>query len=318
MKRLLVALLLFCGVLAIPSPASAQTCSATISTIDFGSPSLISGGPLDVTGTVTVTCTSIPLLSVVKVCPGIGAGSGGTDGSGRLMAGPSGSLRYQLYQDTARSVAWGSLDNPVLGTVPAIIVSGSLNGAGSATRILYARLFGGQTSAVPGSYQSNFAGNATNFSYGAQLLGASNSCTGFAGAASIRPTFSVLAAPPKGCTIAATPLTFPTAGVLSRAVTAQSQLSVACTNQTAYALQLDAGRNADAAGGRRMRGPSGGFISYGLFRDAALASAWSAGAQQSGMGLGTTQQMTIYGRVPVQTTPSPGLYSDTVVATVTY
>ncbi|MGO7251540.1 spore coat protein U domain-containing protein, partial [Rhizobium brockwellii] len=101
-------------------------------------------GPVDVTGTVTITCTSIPLLSVVKVCSGIGAGSGGTDGSGRLMTGTAGSLRYQLYQDAARSIAWGSLDNPVLGTVPAIIISNLLNGAGSATRTLYARLFGGQ------------------------------------------------------------------------------------------------------------------------------------------------------------------------------
>jgi len=312
MTRLILLLLAVIACLVMPAPAQAQTCSATVSSIDFGSPSLLTSGPVDVTGTVTITCTSIPLLSVVKVCPGIG----GTDGSGRLMTGTAGSLRYQLYQDAARSVAWGSLDNPVLGTVPAIIISNLLNGAGSATRTLYARLFGGQGTTVPGAYRSSFIGNATLFSYGAELLGTSTNCTGFAGTASVRPTFEVTASPAKGCTIAATALTFPTTGVLAQAVTAQSGLTLTCTSQTPYALRLDAGRNADASGDRRMRGPSGSFITYGLFRDPAFSSSWDSGVQASGTGL--AQALAIHGRVPAQPTPAPGLYTDTVVVTVTY
>ncbi|MHA1553068.1 MAG: spore coat protein U domain-containing protein, partial [Alphaproteobacteria bacterium] len=35
-------------------------------------------------------------------------------------------------------------------------------------------------------------------------------------------------------------------------------------------------------------------------------------------GDGTTQNFTIYGRVPVQTTPAPATYTDTVTITVTY
>lgn len=316
MTRLILLLFAAIACLVMPAPAQAQTCSATVSSIDFGSPSLLTSGPVDVTGTVTITCTSIPLLSVVKVCPGIGAGSGGTDGSGRLMTGTAGSLRYQLYQDAARSIAWGSLDNPVLGTVPAIIISNLLNGAGSATRTLYARLFGGQGTTVPGAYRSSFIGNATLFSYGAELLGTSTNCTGFAGTASVRPTFEVTASPAKGCTVAATALTFPTTGVLAQAVTAQSGLTLTCTSQTPYALRLDAGRNADASGDRRMRGPSGSFITYGLFRDPAFSSSWDSGVQASGTGL--AQALAIHGRVPVQPTPAPGLYTDTVVVTVTY
>ncbi|WP_322965462.1 Csu type fimbrial protein [Sphingomonas fuzhouensis] len=316
MKHLIPALFAAFVLFVMPGAARAQTCSATISTIDFGSPSLLSSGPVDVTGTITVSCTGIPLLSVVKICPGIGAGSGGTDGSGRLMTGTAGSLRYQLYQDTARSMAWGALDNPVLGSVPPIIISNLLNGAGSATRTIYARLFGGQATAVPGAYRSSFIGNATLFSYGAELLGTSSNCTGFAGSASIRPTFEVIASPAKGCNVAATPLTFPTTGVLSRSVTAQSELSLTCTNQTPYALRLDTGRNADASGTRRMRGPSGSFIAYSLFRDAALSSTWDSGLQASGTG--TARGLAIYGRVAAQPTPAPGLYTDTVVVTVTY
>ena len=315
MKPLLLALLAAFALLMMPGTAQAQTCSATVSSIDFGSPSLLSGGSVDVTGTVTVTCTGIPLLSVVKICPGIGAGSGGTDGSARLMTGPAGSLRFQLYQDAARSIAWGSLDNPSLGSVPPIIISNLLNGAGSATRSIYARLFDGQATAVPGL--SRQLHRECHF---VQLWGRTArhqyQLHGVRGLRLDPPDLRGDGCPAKGCTVAATDLTFPPTGVLSRVVTAQSGISLTCTNQTPYALRLDAGRNADASGTRRMRGASGGFITYGLFRDAALSSSWDSGVQASGTGL--VQALAVHGRVPAQATPAPGVYSDTVVVTVTY
>jgi len=302
-----------------PGSARAQTCSATISTVDFGSPSLLTSAAVDVTATLTVTCTNIPLLSVVKMCPSIAAGSGGADGSARLLAGTSGTLRYQLYQDAARTQAWGAVDHTALGTVPAIILSPVLAGSATATRTLYARLFGGQTAVVPGSYRSTFSGNATLFSYSPALVGANASCTGFVGNTTIRPTFDVIATPAKTCTIGAAALTFPNTGILSRAVTAESRIAVTCTGQTSYAVQLDAGHNADAGGTRRMRAAAGGLISYGLFRDAGRTLPWASGAQAaSGLGTGASQSITVYGRVPIQQTPQPGTYSDTVVATITY
>ena len=38
----------------------------------------------------------------------------------------------------------------------------------------------------------------------------------------------------------------------------------------------------------------------------------------AGTGSGLAQSLTVYGRVPAQTTPSPGAYTDTVVVTLTY
>ncbi|MCE3520182.1 spore coat protein U domain-containing protein, partial [Escherichia coli] len=35
-------------------------------------------------------------------------------------------------------------------------------------------------------------------------------------------------------------------------------------------------------------------------------------------GSGAAQPYTVYGRVPVQTTPAPGTYTDTITVTVTY
>jgi spore coat protein U-like protein len=64
-------------------------------------------------------------------------------------------------------------------------------------------------------------------------------------------------------------------------------------------------------------------VTYGLYKDVAFSQAWGDVSQgpswvQSGVGTGAQQSYTAYGRVPAQTTPSPGLYADTVVATVTY
>jgi spore coat protein U-like protein len=39
---------------------------------------------------------------------------------------------------------------------------------------------------------------------------------------------------------------------------------------------------------------------------------------ESGTGTGSTQSLTVYGRVASQTTPNPGTYSDTIVVTVAY
>ena len=38
----------------------------------------------------------------------------------------------------------------------------------------------------------------------------------------------------------------------------------------------------------------------------------------AGTGNGASQAYTIRGRVPIQTTPAPGAYADTVTVTVTY
>ncbi|WP_436088976.1 spore coat protein U domain-containing protein [Pararhizobium sp. LjRoot255] len=42
------------------------------------------------------------------------------------------------------------------------------------------------------------------------------------------------------------------------------------------------------------------------------------GGSYSGTGTGVAQSVPVYGRVPAPTTPTQGLYSDTIVATVTY
>ncbi|WP_280527698.1 spore coat protein U domain-containing protein [Ciceribacter thiooxidans] len=38
----------------------------------------------------------------------------------------------------------------------------------------------------------------------------------------------------------------------------------------------------------------------------------------TGTGTGLTENVSVYGRVPAQSTPAPGTYTDTIVVTVTY
>ena len=120
-------------------------------------------------------------------------------------------------------------------------------------------------------------------------------------------------------------LAFPSRGVWTSAVTAQADLEVQCTNGTEY--QIGLGFSANASGGvRRMKHASDAeYVNYELFTDVGLATAWgntedvdTNGNTVRKVGNGAAQPYTVYGRVPVQTVPKPGAYSDTVTITVTY
>lgn len=246
MRRLAICILFCILTYSVGTRAEAQTCSATVSSIDFGSPDLLAGSTTDALATVTISCTGIPLLSVIKMCPSIGAGSAGSSGSARLLSNGSRTLSYQLFQDSARSQGWGALDNAQLGTVPAIIIGNILSGAGTATRTIYARLYADPT-ATAGTYVSSFSGSQTAFSYSALLLGASTNCTGFVGTSVVRPEFTVTTSPQPTCTISATDLDFGVKGVLSSAITGQSSIGVTCTQGASWSVTLDGGQSGNTA-----------------------------------------------------------------------
>jgi spore coat protein U-like protein len=122
-----------------------------------------------------------------------------------------------------------------------------------------------------------------------------------------------------------TDVNFGSHGVLSAAQTAQGSISVQCTNNQTYTLALGAGSGAGAdantADSRFMTLASGtDTVSYGLYRDSALAQPWgdATGNLFSGTGTGSAVAIPVYGKVPSQTTPQAGIYNDTVVVTLTY
>lgn len=119
-----------------------------------------------------------------------------------------------------------------------------------------------------------------------------------------------------------TTLNFGTQGVLAADVDTTSIVTLTCSTATPYSVLLDAGANESTAGDvttRRMAN-AGSYVSYQMYRDSARTLVWGDGAlnKATGVGTGSAQQLTVYGRVPAQTTPAAATYSDTVTVTVSY
>ena len=68
-------------------------------------------------------------------------------------------------------------------------------------------------------------------------------------------------------------------------------------------------------------GPSNETISYSLYTDTGRSTNWgnTVGTDtKSGTGNGSAQSLTVYGNLTANQYPTPGSYSDTITATVTY
>ncbi|MBY0530453.1 MAG: spore coat U domain-containing protein [Xanthobacteraceae bacterium] len=152
---------------------------------------------------------------------------------------------------------------------------------------------------------------------------ASSAIAGVAAAATTTTTFQVQLTIQAQCTIvSASTLDFGTAGVINTSVDQTSTLNVQCTNTTPYSIGLNAGTT---VGGtipvRLLTGPLAATTQYSLYTTNARTVVWgnTVGVDAvSGIGNGSSQTYTIYGRVPVQATSAPGTYTDTITVTVTY
>jgi spore coat protein U-like protein len=309
----LVALAWFCA----PSRAqAAASCNASISSVNLGSTlSPLTAGTVDATATLNFSCTGLTPLLPVSLCPNLDAGSGGSNGAGqRYMAGPGGAtVPFQIYQDSGRSQAWGSSALLVFGTVPTITANPGTGSSINVNQTVYLRL-STSTTTLPGAYTTSFTGQT--FFWGLNLL----SCAGVTVGSTITPaTFTFSATLVPDCTITTGNLNFGNVGVLSAAKDAQTGMSVTCTKDTPYSIGLDNGQQGTSATARQMKA-AGQYVTYGIYKDEARGSPWGTGAglTAGGSGTGGAQPLTLYGRVPAQTTPSPGTYGDQVIATVTY
>jgi spore coat protein U-like protein len=210
-----------------------------------------------------------------------GTGAGATE-TERYLTGPTGAeLGYELYRDSAYSENWGD-------TYP----TDTLDGTGNYNGTVYAQLNSGQI-APPGTYTDTIDSATTHF------------------------TLTVVIA--SACTISANPLSF---GNYSGAlVDASTTVSVTCTDTIPYDVGLSAGNGTGATvTNRKMTGPGGALLNYSLFSNSGYSTNWgnSAGSWVTGIGIGTSQTLTVYGQIPANQHPAAGNYTDTVIATVTY
>ncbi|MFI4969665.1 MAG: spore coat U domain-containing protein [Lysobacterales bacterium] len=116
-----------------------------------------------------------------------------------------------------------------------------------------------------------------------------------------------------------TPMDFGTQGPLVANIDQTSTISVICTTGALYNVGINGGSSGSVTARTMLNGATP--VNYALFRDNARTLNWgtTVGTDTlAGTGNGTTQALTVYGRVPPQTTPAAGTYNDTVTVTVTY
>jgi spore coat protein U-like protein len=77
-------------------------------------------------------------------------------------------------------------------------------------------------------------------------------------------------------------------------------------------MALDGGQTGATDPTQRKMSKGTERVTYGLYRDAARSLPWGSTSgtnTASGSGNAAVQNLTVYGRIPAQTTPSPGLYA---------
>lgn len=123
------------------------------------------------------------------------------------------------------------------------------------------------------------------------------------------------------CTVTTTgALNFGSSAAINANVDGTTTISVQCTNGTGYTIGLNGGSTANNVSARKMTSGSA-TIDYSLYQDSARSILWgdTVGTNTvAGTGSGAAVSHTVYGRVPAQTTPAAGLYTDTITVTVTY
>lgn len=301
-----------------PVPAWAQTCTFTVTNVNFGDVDTLSGGAVDATGTINVTC-STALLTNIRVCLNLNAGSGGAVSGVRQMRNPANAaLNYNLFQDPARSIPWGSREQPSLGNAAELTFT-QLLGSVSQSRTIYARIAPNQQSAPTGLYTSLFSGAQVTFNYTSYLILVTPPACPTVTQNPTSPQFTVQANVLPNCRVTAQNINFGSHGVLDSAVDAGGGLGITCTGGTAYSVGLNNGQTGTGPTARRMT-LGNQAITYGLYKDSARSVPWgnSGGQLVTGSGAGAVQNIPVYGRVPAQQTPRAGVYTDTVVVTVTY
>jgi spore coat protein U-like protein len=308
------------GIAAAATPVLAQSCSFTISTLNFGTINLAANTPFTSSATYQASCTGTA-NTTIRTCPNIDVGSGGsTSGSPRFMLNGATPLSFNLYQDGSYASVWGSNLWGFAGSYPSPTVDVALNGSGSgsASLTVYGQVWAAQQTLPAGLYTSLFSGTQASVAYAYSTVG---TCATIGSSHATSASFSVMATNATICSVSASTLNFGSTGVLQSALDATSTITLTCTNAAPYTVSLDGGLSVATNPTQRKMVQASEQITYGLYQDSARTQPWgdSVGTNTAAAtGSGLAQTFTVYGRVPAQNTPSPGTYADTVVVTISY
>ena len=143
-------------------------------------------------------------------------------------------------------------------------------------------------------------------------------------AANVTSNVLVTATVIESCGLAATPLAFGNYNSLAGAtLDAAAMIIPVCSVGTNYSVALNAGLgNGASMVTRKLTGPNGAVLDYGVYSDYARTTAWGDGSGGTtynvSTGNGQPQSLSIYGRIPASQAVQVGAYSDTITVTLTY
>src|SRR5690606_17838143 len=138
----------------------------------------------------------------------------------------------------------------------------------------------------------------------------------FVATATVRPSCSVVTA----SDMSFNPGGMPLSGTRTGNLASISTIDLTCTNRTSWQVGLDDGLHATAGGTRQMCNPDGACIAYRLNRTSGI-NPWGDDIDVNtveGTSSGTSQSLTVHGRVDDQPLLQAGRYSDTVKVVLTY
>jgi spore coat protein U-like protein len=265
------------------------------------------------------------------VCLYLGGGSGNSNPNAtvpRQLANGAKRVNYNLYTDSSYSAAkvWGGVAGTDTANNSIAFTLTKTGGVGSLVQDvnIYGKLNADITlsSIVVGPDDLNFSSSFTAvdvlFRYMFFLTGTGNCLLG----TSVAMPFQVSANVINDCDINIGNLVFPNASILNSAVRTSATLTTRCSNNTAYRIVFSSGANASSMSARKLRNANTSeLVSYQISNTldgSSLGDGSGGTVLLSGTGNGSTSSQTVYGLVPSQTTPSPGDYKDTVMATVQF
>ena len=124
-----------------------------------------------------------------------------------------------------------------------------------------------------------------------------------------------------GCTIATLPLIFNVPAPVNANVDSTSTLTVACTPNTPFIIEMNYGLHANGINRRVRNAAANAYMRYFIYRNAARSQAWGLGPSRDMVGnSGPTGHVvyTVYGRLQSTTSIAAGSYQDTVTVTITF
>jgi len=322
--RLVLYIICFC---CLTEFANAQSCTIGAASGSFGTADVLAGTSIPSTTTFSVSCSGTANRTV-RLCIEMGRGASAAGPSGeRALTSGANFLDFEFYSDSARTQMWGSWGSIVTaygtGGASFDLALGS-TGSANQTITVYAAILASQTTAVPASYSWN--GSSPGLVYG--YVSASVCPTGGSTTTSSGSTWTATVA--ANCNISTSALNFGSvSSTIASNVDASATVTAKCTNTTPYSIGLDNGANASGAQRRVRLAATANFVNYNLYTDSARSNAWktstattscTGGASTCALGTGTgsNQSVTVYGRIPPQTATAAGLFTDTVVVTVTF